>query len=122
MRIVIWLCGLVVCASLSPAWAESAVPAEQTGLLSDTEWFALATKNNCLFCHAIDHKVVGPAYKDVAAAYAGKADMEEKLVKKVSEGGGGHWGEEAMPSQSPPATQKEIRALLRYILSLKKSP
>jgi cytochrome c len=48
---------------------------------------ALAQKNNCLSCHAVDHKVVGPAYKDVAKKYAGDKGAEAKLIAKVKAGG-----------------------------------
>ena len=53
---------------------------------------ALAKKYNCLACHAVDKKVIGPAYKDVAAKYKGDAGAEAKLIAKVKNGGSGTWG------------------------------
>src|SRR5512139_684614 len=53
----------------------------------------LAQKKNCMACHAIDKKVVGPAYKDVAAKYAGQKDAVDKLSQKVIKGGSGVWGQ-----------------------------
>jgi len=58
---------------------------------------ALAKKKNCLACHAVDKKVVGPAYKDVAAKYAGQ-NVAPKLVAKVMKGGSGVWGAIPMPA------------------------
>ena len=78
----------------------------------------LAKAKNCIACHAIDKKVVGPAYKDVAAKYAGQKDAEDKLVQKVLKGGGGVWG----PVPMPPNTQvsdAEARTLVKWILSQK---
>ena len=61
---------------------------------------ALAEKNGCLGCHAAAVKLVGPAYKDVAAKYAGQPDATEMLAKSIRAGGTGKWGEMAMPAQS----------------------
>ena len=58
----------------------------------------IASKNACLGCHAVDKKVVGPAFKDIAAKYAGQADASAKLVKKVKAGGSGVWGPVPMPA------------------------
>ena len=52
----------------------------------------LAKAKNCMACHAVDNKVVGPGYKDVAKKYAGDKTAEDKLVKKVLKGGSGVWG------------------------------
>jgi len=52
----------------------------------------LAKKHNCFACHAVDKKVVGPAYKDVAAKYSGDKTAEAKLIDKVKKGGVGVWG------------------------------
>ena len=57
----------------------------------------LAQKNNCTACHAVDKKVVGPAYKDVAKKYAGDKTAEAKLIAKVKAGGAGVWGAVPMP-------------------------
>ena len=52
----------------------------------------LAKQKNCLSCHSVDTRLVGPAYKDVAKKYAGQKDAEDKLVQKVLKGGSGTWG------------------------------
>ena len=79
----------------------------------------LLTKNNCMpACHAIDKKVVGPAYKDVANKYRGDASAAAKLQTKVKNGGAGVWG----PVPMPPNTQvsdADIKAMVAYVLALK---
>ncbi len=99
------------------AAAETAKPVEQQPVLSQAEGLALLKKNNCVVCHSIEKKIVGPAYKDVAAKYRGQADAEAKLVTKVTKGGKGVWGAVAMPPQT--AKQEDIKSLVRFILSLK---
>ncbi|QJR09164.1 Cytochrome c-551 [Usitatibacter rugosus] len=78
----------------------------------------LAKKNACTACHAIDKKLVGPAYKEVAKKYAGDATAEAKLVDKVKKGGVGVWGQVPMP---PNATVKDedVKTLVKWILALK---
>ena len=78
----------------------------------------LAKSKNCLACHSVANKVVGPAYKDVAAKYAGQKDAEEKLVKKVMKGGSGTWGSIPMPANTQ-VNEAEARTLVKWILSLK---
>ena len=79
---------------------------------------ALAKAKLCLACHAVEKRVVGPAYKDVASRYAGQKDAEVRLAEKILKGSRGSWGEVPMP---PNATVKpdEAAALARWILSLK---
>ena len=80
---------------------------------------ALAKKHNCFACHAVDKKLVGPSYKDVAAKYAKDPNAEAKLAEKVKKGGSGVWG----PVPMPPNTQvsdADIKAMVTYILALKK--
>ena len=79
---------------------------------------ALAKKHNCLVCHQVDRKVVGPAYKDVAAKYRNDKGAEAKLVEKVEKGGVGVWGQVPMPPNST-VPDADVRALVKWILSLK---
>ena len=79
---------------------------------------ALATSKNCMACHAIDKKLVGPAYKDVAAKYAGDKTAADKLVLKVMKGGSGTWGAVPMPA-NPQVTQAEAKKLVAWVLSQK---
>jgi cytochrome c len=78
----------------------------------------LAKKHNCFACHAVDKKVVGPAYKDVAAKYRNDKAAPAKLFDKVKKGGAGVWGPVPMPpnAQVPDA---DVKTLVNWILSLK---
>jgi cytochrome c len=78
----------------------------------------LAQKKNCMACHAIDKKLVGPAYKDVAAKYAGQKDAVDKLSQKVLKGGAGVWGAVPMPA-NPQVTEAEAKQLVSWILTQK---
>ncbi len=78
----------------------------------------LAQKKNCMACHALDKKVVGPAYKDVAAKYAGQKDAADKLAQKVIKGGAGAWGPVPMPA-NPQVTEAEAKQLVQWILTIK---
>lgn len=74
----------------------------------------LATKSGCLACHAVDKKLVGPSYQDVAKKY--KASDEAALVAKVKAGGKGTWGEIPMPAQ-PNVKDEDIKTLVKWILA-----
>ena len=79
---------------------------------------ALAQKSGCTACHAVDKKIVGPAYKDVAAKYKADKGAAAKLEEKVKKGGSGVWG----PVPMPPNTQvsdADIKKLVAWVLSLK---
>ena len=78
----------------------------------------LAKKHNCLACHSVDKKVVGPAYKEVAAKYRGDKTAEAKLVDKVKKGGVGVWGQIPMPPNAA-VPDADIKALVKWILSQK---
>jgi cytochrome c len=78
---------------------------------------ALAQKKNCMACHAVEKKVVGPAYKDVAKKYAGQ-DVAAKLAAKIKQGGSGVWGAIPMPA-NPQVSDAEAKQLAAWVLSLK---
>jgi len=78
----------------------------------------LAKTKNCVACHAVDKKLVGPAYKDVAAKYASDKDAVAKLSKKVREGGVGVWGQVPMPA-NPQVSADEATTLVKWVLTLK---
>jgi cytochrome c len=78
----------------------------------------LAKAKNCMACHAVGNKVVGPAFKDVAAKYAGQKDAEDKLTQKVIKGGSGVWGAVPMPANGQ-VSEAEARTLVKWVLSLK---
>jgi cytochrome c len=80
---------------------------------------ALAKKYNCLTCHAVDKKVIGPAYQEVAAKYKGDAGAEARLISKVKNGGAGAWGQIPMPPNAS-VPDADIKILVKWVLSAKK--
>ncbi|MFO1272127.1 MAG: c-type cytochrome [Rubrivivax sp.] len=95
---------VMICAAAfaAPAWANP----------------ELARQKICTGCHAVDRKLVGPAFKDVAARYAGQKDAAPKLAEKIVKGGGGAWGAVPMPA-NPKVSAEEAKQLVTWILSLK---
>ena len=78
---------------------------------------ALAKAKNCMSCHAVDKKLVGPSYKDVAAKYKGDAGAAEALAAKVKAGGKGVWGQIPMPPNN--VTPEEAKKLSTWVLTQK---
>lgn len=79
---------------------------------------ALATAKNCMACHAVDKKLVGPAYKDVAAKYASDKGAVDKLATKILKGGSGVWGAVPMPANTQ-VNEAEAKKLAAWVLSIK---
>lgn len=75
----------------------------------------LAQKNACLACHAVDKKMVGPAYQDVARKYAGQKDAEAALARSIKAGGSGRWGPVPMPAQAA-LSDADAQKLAAWIL------
>lgn len=78
---------------------------------------ALAKSKNCLACHSVDNKIIGPAFKEIAAKYKGDDGAVTTLTDKVKNGGSGAWGDMPMPP-NPAASDAEIETLVKWILSL----
>lgn len=78
---------------------------------------ALAKAKNCMSCHAVDKKLVGPAYKEVAAKYKGDAKAPAMLAAKIKAGGKGTWGPVPMPPNN--VTPEEAGKLAAWVLALK---
>ena len=87
--------------------------AVSTPVLAD---MALASAKNCMACHAVDKKLVGPSYKDIATKYAGQADAVDKLAGKVVKGGSGAWGPVPMPANAQ-INDAEAKKLVAWILA-----
>ena len=100
----------------APAKAPAAAPGTPLDMASAT---ALMQKDGCAACHAVDKKIVGPAYQDVAAKYKGDKDAAAKLVQKVKTGGSGVWGSVPMPPNAQ-VSDADIKALVSWIVTLKK--
>jgi len=98
-----------VCAALllgPPAWADAAAEA------------AFAQSKNCLACHGIEKKVVGPAFKAVADKYRNDPAALERLALKVRQGGNGAWGVVYMPANAQ-VSPEESKRLVAWVLGLK---
>ncbi len=106
-------------AEAAPAEAPAAAPAPAPApaAVDSNDPAALAQAKGCMACHQIAVKVVGPAYKDVAAKYKGDAGAAEMLAAKVKAGGSGTWGQIPMPPQGAAATDDEIKTLVKWVLS-----
>ena len=113
-------------AALAPAVVAPAAKAEPAPTaetkpepaVSEAEATQLAKKNNCFACHAIDKKVIGPSFRDVAAKYRGDSGAEARLSDKIAKGGSGVWGVMVMPP-SPQVSETDRRILAKFVLSLK---
>jgi len=76
----------------------------------------LATKNACLACHAVDRKLVGPSFQDVAKKYSGQKDAEATLAGSIRKGGAGKWGPVPMPAQAA-LNEADARTLASWVLA-----
>ena len=79
---------------------------------------ALATSKNCMACHAVDKKLVGPSFKDITKKYAGDASAADKLAAKIIKGGSGAWGPVPMPA-NPQVSEAEAKKLAAWSLAQK---
>ena len=86
----------------APAWADQ----------------ALAQAKNCMACHAVDKKVVGPSFKDVAKKFGGQAGAADMLAQKIQKGSSGVWGPVPMPANTQ-VNEADAKALANWVLSLK---
>ncbi|MDZ4250973.1 MAG: cytochrome c-550 PedF [Sulfuritalea sp.] len=80
------------------------------------EMAALAKKSNCLSCHAVDARGVGPAYREVAKKYAKDKNAEAKLLTKVKKGGSGSWGKVPMPPMDG-VPEQDLKSLIKWIMA-----
>lgn len=94
--------------ALAAAAVSAALPARAN--------LALAQKNACMACHAVDKKLLGPAYQDVAKKYAGHKDAAEQLAASIRKGGSGKWGNVPMPAQ-PALSDADAKLLADWVLA-----
>ncbi len=102
MKSLALVLGAAACALVSSAYAQE----------------DLAKKHNCFACHAVDKKVVGPSYKQVADKYRSDKTAAAKLVEKVKKGGAGVWGPVPMPPNAA-VPDADVKKLVDWILTLK---
>lgn len=79
---------------------------------------AMAKKYNCFGCHTVNKKLVGPAFKDIAAKYKGNAGAAANLVAKVKNGGAGTWGQIPMPPNAS-VPDADVKTMVKWVLSIK---
>ncbi len=79
---------------------------------------ALATSKNCMACHAVDKKLVGPSFKEIAAKYAADKGAVDKLAAKIVKGGSGVWGAVPMPANAQ-VTEADSKTLAAWVMSSK---
>lgn len=106
--------GLVTALAL-PASAQTSGPHAVPGAASGGDPAELARSRNCLSCHAVASKLVGPAFRDVAARYGRNPNAHARLVQKVLKGSSGVWGTIAMPP-NPQVSEPEADALVKWVL------
>lgn len=99
MKPTLWM------AALAAAWASAPAHAD----------LALAQKHACTACHAVDKKVVGPSYQDVARKYAGQKDAAAAVAASIRQGGSGKWGPVPMPTQ-PNLSEADATKLAGWIV------
>ncbi len=97
-----------------PASAPSPAPAKSDAKLDQ---LALAASSGCMACHAVNNKIVGPAFKEIAEKYKGTSDAESYLIAKIKAGGSGVWGAVPMPPQSHVA-DADVAAIARWISAI----
>lgn len=100
---------------LAVTFTAFAALAASTSAMADMK---LATDKNCMACHAVDKKVVGPGYKDIATKYAGQKDAVDMLSGKILKGGAGVWGPIPMPANAQ-VSAAESKVLATWVMSLK---
>ncbi|RZI74299.1 MAG: c-type cytochrome [Variovorax sp.] len=79
---------------------------------------ALATSKNCMSCHAVERKLLGPSFKDIAAKYKDDKAATDRLSTKIIKGGSGVWGPLSMPA-NPQVSEADAKKLAAWVLSTK---
>jgi cytochrome c len=102
---------------ISAAIIAASVAANAKAATTEADATKLLAKYNCSACHALDKKLVGPSFKDIAAKYAGDATASARLAKKIKLGGSGAWGTIPMPPNS--LSNEDNEALVEWILARK---
>jgi cytochrome c len=95
-----------------PSASQQQRPVEQLAV----DQTALATKNKCLVCHAVDRRIVGPSFKEIAARYRSDPSAADRLVASVRQGGAGKWGNLPEPPQAN-VSNADLVSIVRWILS-----
>lgn len=108
--------GVAAALTLAAVGSVVSAPAFAAPAVSAADATAIASRNACMGCHAVDRKLVGPSFKDIAAKYKGDANAQAKLEKKVRDGGSGVWGAIPMPSH-PGMSAADIHTVVAWVLA-----
>ena len=103
---------------MKATWASMAIALSATIAAPAFADQALASAKNCMSCHTVEKKLVGPSYKEVAAKYAGQAGAVDKLAVKIMKGGSGVYGPVQMPANTQ-VNEAEAKKLAAWVLSMK---
>ncbi|MCB2006430.1 MAG: c-type cytochrome [Burkholderiaceae bacterium] len=103
---------------MKATWASMAIALSATIAAPAFADQALASAKNCMSCHTVEKKLVGPSYKEVAAKYAGQAGAVDKLAVKIMKGGSGVYGPVPMPANTQ-VNEAEAKKLAAWVLSMK---
>ena len=106
VRLARWMCSALLVVACVPVAHAADAPAGQV----------IASRNACMGCHAVDRKLVGPAFQQIAAKYKGDPQAGAKLARKVKDGGSGVWGVIPMPSH-PSMSDADIRTVVDWVLA-----
>ena len=110
--------GTILALAIAAVALFALVLANQPGVAAVSRGEQLFQKNDCSTCHAVDHKLVGPSYQDVARKFAGQANAAQTLVDAIKKGHVGTWGQVPMPPH-PNISDADLKEIVDWILSLK---
>ncbi|HMO32774.1 MAG TPA: c-type cytochrome [Lacibacter sp.] len=117
LSLTAWL--LAACGSNPTPAPVADTPAQTPRSEAYQAGLALVVKNDCLTCHLVEEKNVGPAYRDIAAKYEPTAENITRLAGKIRKGGSGVWGEVPM-TPHPQVSQEDAETMVKYIFELRK--
>jgi cytochrome c len=102
-----------------PSTSDKTSPSTTTENPEANKGLDLISKSDCLSCHKVSEKLVGPAYQAVAERYTASDEVIDTLSQKIIQGGAGRWGEVPM-TPHPQIAKEDAETMVKYILSLKK--
>jgi len=111
-----WFSVTVLATAITAATGQGVLAADAPPAASLTDAMSIARKNACMGCHAVDRKLVGPSFQQIAGKYKGDAQAPARLETKVRNGGSGVWGVLPMPSH-PSMDGADIRKVVGWILA-----
>jgi cytochrome c len=111
-----WLSMTVIAIAITVATGHAALAVDAPAAFSPADAMNIAGKNACMGCHAVDRKIVGPSFQQIAAKYKGDAQAQARLETKVRDGGSGVWGVLPMPSHRT-MDGADIKAVVGWILA-----